>query len=70
MTHTAVDDVFEIVPHRARDYQKIDGQVRHASLMDSSYNIPGGGYVSTAEDMVRFAQALLEGKLLKPSTVA
>ncbi len=70
MTHTAVDDVLEIVPHRARGYQKIDGQVKNASLMDSSYKIPGGGYVSTAEDMVRFAQALLAGKLLKPSTVA
>ena len=70
MTHTVVDDVLEIVPHRARGYQKIDGEVRNAALMDSSYKIPGGGYVSTAEDLVRFAQALLDGKLLKPSTVA
>jgi CubicO group peptidase (beta-lactamase class C family) len=70
MTHTFVDDVFQIVPHRARGYQKIDGQVRNASLMDSSYKIPGGGYVTTAEDLVRFAQALLDGKLLKPASLA
>lgn len=70
MTHTFVDDVYEIVPHRARGYQKIDGQVKNAALMDSSYKIPGGGYVTTAEDLVRFAQALLDGKLLKPGTVA
>lgn len=70
MTHTVVDNVFEIVPHRARGYQKIDGQVRNANLMDSSYKIPGGGYVSTAEDLVRFAEALLDGKLLKPGTLA
>lgn len=70
MTHTFVDDVFEIVPHRARGYQKLDGEVKNANLMDSSYKIPGGGYVSTAEDLVRFAQALLDGKLLKSGTRA
>lgn len=70
MTHTFVDDVFEIVPHRARGYQKIGGQVKNADLMDSSYKIPGGGYVTSAEDLVRFAQGLLDGKLLKANTVA
>jgi serine beta-lactamase-like protein LACTB len=70
MTHTFVDDVFEIVPHRARGYQKINGQVKNAGLMDSSYKIPGGGYVTTAEDLVRFAQALMDGKIVKPDTLA
>lgn len=70
MTHTFVDNVLEIVPHRARGYQKIDGSVKNAVLMDSSYKIPGGGYVSTAEDLARFAQALLEGRLVKPATLA
>ena len=70
MTHTFVDDVFEIVPHRARGYQKIAGQVKNAGLMDSSYKIPGGGYVTTAEDLVRFAQALMDGKIVKADTLA
>jgi CubicO group peptidase (beta-lactamase class C family) len=70
MTHTFVDNVFEIVPHRARGYQKIGGQVKNAGLMDSSYKIPGGGYVSTAEDLVRFAQALMDGRIVKLGTLA
>src|SRR5260370_33391834 len=37
--------------------------------MDSSYKIPGGGYVTTAEDLVRFAQALMDGKIVKPDTL-
>ena len=68
MTHTFVDDVLEIVPHRARGYQKVDGQLKNATLMDSSYKIPGGGYVTSAEDLVRFGQALLDDKLLKAGT--
>jgi serine beta-lactamase-like protein LACTB len=70
MTHTFVDDLFRIVPHRARGYQKLNGQVSNAGLMDSSYKIPGGGYVTTAEDLVRFAQALMDGKIVKPETLA
>jgi serine beta-lactamase-like protein LACTB len=68
MTRTIVDDVYEIVPHRARGYQKREGKVDNAGLMDSSYKIPGGGYVSTAEDLVRFQLAMLDGKIVKPAT--
>ncbi len=67
MTHTIVDD-FAIVPHRARAYSKENGKVVNAGLMDSSYKIPGGGLVSTAEDLVRFDLALMDGKILKTST--
>jgi serine beta-lactamase-like protein LACTB len=38
MTHTFVDDVFEIVPHRARGYQKIAGLVQ----MWTPLNPPAG----------------------------
>ena len=37
--------------------------------MDSSYKIPGGGLVSTAEDLVTFGAALTDGKLVKPETL-
>jgi serine beta-lactamase-like protein LACTB len=69
MTHTFVDDVYLIIPNRARGYQVHDGKVENAGLMDSSYKIPGGGLVSTAEDFVRFGSALMDGKILKSETL-
>jgi len=69
MTHTLVDDAIAIVPHRARGYSKHDAQVINAELMDSSYKIPGGGYVSTPGDLVTFADALLSGTLVKSGTL-
>lgn len=70
MTHTFVDDAFQIVPHRAHGYQIVNGTVGNAGLMDSSYKIPGGGWVTNPEDLVAFGLALLDGKLLKPETLA
>ena len=70
MTHTIVDDVFTIVPRRAHGYQNVNGRVENAGLMDSSYKLPGGGYVSTADDLVHFELALMNGELLKPATLA
>jgi CubicO group peptidase (beta-lactamase class C family) len=69
MTHTFVDD-FRIVPHRARGYEKDEsGNVRNAGPLDSSYKVPGGGFVSNPEDLARFADALVSGKLLKPASL-
>ena len=74
MQHTYLDDPYDIILNRARGYApkvygKFDGNVRNAALMDASYKIPGGGLVSTAEDLARFAIALQSGVLIKQETV-
>jgi hypothetical protein len=38
--------------------------------MDSSYKIPGGDSATNSEDLVAFSLALLNGKLVKPETLA
>jgi CubicO group peptidase (beta-lactamase class C family) len=69
MDHTQVDDFFAIIPHRTRWYHRDKtGAVQNAGVLDSSYKIPGGGLVSSADDMANFETAVLAGKLLKPAT--
>jgi serine beta-lactamase-like protein LACTB, mitochondrial len=69
MTETQADDFFAIVPHRSRWYHKDKGGVlQNAGVLDSSYKIPGGGLISSADDMAQFEIAILANKLLKPAT--
>ena len=66
MSVTRPDDFFAIIPHRTRGYHKdFDGVV-----LDSSYKIPGGGWLSSADDIARFATAILADSLVKRPTRA
>jgi serine beta-lactamase-like protein LACTB len=70
MERTRVDDVHAIIPNRARGYARLkSGELRNSALADTSNKIPGGGLVSTAGDIARFAAALQTGVLLKPETL-
>jgi serine beta-lactamase-like protein LACTB, mitochondrial len=69
MQHTQADDRFAIIPYRTRFYHKTEsGAVENADFLDSSYKIPGGGWLSSAEDMARFEVAILNDKLIKRAT--
>jgi serine beta-lactamase-like protein LACTB len=69
MTRTQVDDRFAIIPQRTRFYhQDKSGLVVNAELLDSSYKIPGGGWLSSADDMARFEVAILHDVLLRRVT--
>ena len=69
MEHTQIDDRFAIIPYRTRFYQKTkSGAVQNANFLDSSYKIPGGGWLSSAEDMAHFEVAMLDDKLIKRTT--
>jgi serine beta-lactamase-like protein LACTB, mitochondrial len=69
MEHTVADDRYAIIPYRTRFYQKTkSGTVQNADFLDSSYKIPGGGWLSSADDMARFEVAILNNKLLNIAT--
>ena len=70
MEHIAADDVYAIIPHRARGYRlSKDGRIENCALADTSNKIPAGGLIATATDLVRFALAVNSGGLLKKQTV-
>src|SRR5579871_679613 len=69
MEDTQADNRLAIIPYRTRFYQRTDsGVVENADFLDSSYKIPGGGWISSAVDMANFEVAVLNDKLLKRPT--
>jgi len=69
MASTQADDRFRIVAHRTRFYQADKaGKVSNADFLDSSYKIPGGGWLSSADDMARFETAMLNDRLVRRAT--
>ena len=71
MEDTLPDDAWAIIPHRAAGYRLERGRpLRRAEMTDVSGNLPAGGHLSTATDLVRFADAFVTGKLLSEATIA
>jgi serine beta-lactamase-like protein LACTB len=69
MAQTQFDDRLAIIPYRTRFYDKAEsGVVRNADFLDSSYKIPGGGWLSSAVDMARFEVAMVDDKLIRRTT--
>ena len=70
MTHTAADRVDSLIPNRTRFYERAaDGAFVLAPPVDNSYKWAGGGFVSTAEDLVKFGSAMLRPGFLKAGTL-
>ncbi|HEX3321201.1 MAG TPA: serine hydrolase domain-containing protein [Terriglobales bacterium] len=69
MAVTQPDQRFSIIPYRTRFYQlNKSGTVENADFLDSSYKIPGGGFISSVEDMARLEVAILHDKLIRRPT--
>lgn len=69
MTRTVYDDVWRILPGRARGYRRGNGELRNVAYHDhAAYT--AGGLLSTARDLLRFDRALTAGRLIEPSLLA
>jgi CubicO group peptidase (beta-lactamase class C family) len=65
MSKITEDDSLAIVPHRVAGYGRAaDKTLTRAPFRDVSENLAAGGYLSPAEDLVRFAVAFNSGKLV------
>jgi CubicO group peptidase (beta-lactamase class C family) len=67
MADTAYDDVWALVPRRARGYDVRDGALRNTPYKDHSA-FAAGGLRSTTTDMWKFAEAFLGGALVARAT--
>lgn len=65
---TTADDNRRIVTGRTRHYSLEDGKIANGPNTDLSDRWPSGGFLSTAEDLVRFGAGHLGGPFLKTET--
>lgn len=69
MTNTRMDDPLEVIPNRVRGYQLLNGEVKNSEFIDISSRFAAGGTRSTIPDLLKFAQGIMDGKLLKSETM-
>jgi serine beta-lactamase-like protein LACTB, mitochondrial len=70
MSATRLDDVFAIIPHRARGYKvSSSGELQNAIFVDVSNKPPGSGINSSARDMGKFISVLYSAKLVSKATL-
>ena len=70
MRATRLDDVFAIIPHRARGYKiSASGELQNSIFVDVSNKLPGSGINSSVRDMSNFVTALYASKLVSRATL-
>jgi CubicO group peptidase (beta-lactamase class C family) len=70
LAHTAPDRADSVIPDRTQFYDADSTGAYHvAPQVDNSYKWAGGGFVSTAEDLVKFGSALVAPGFLRPETL-
>ena len=64
MENTAEEDLNRKYSNKSCLYQKKRNKVKEAEPNDLSGRLPAGGFISTLEDLMKFGNALLDGKLI------
>jgi CubicO group peptidase (beta-lactamase class C family) len=67
---TVADDPRAVISWRSRFYERSEGgTIGNAPYVDNLYKLAGGGYLSTAQDLVRFGCAMTRAVPLEPETI-
>jgi CubicO group peptidase (beta-lactamase class C family) len=66
MNDTRIDDVRGLVANRVRGYDLADGELKNAPFINVSSRVGGGGVTSTVPDLLRWARAIIDRKVVSP----
>ena len=69
MKDSGYDSNSAIIPHRAAGYTPIPNGIKNAGYIDMTIPLSAGGLYSTTEDLLRWEQGLMGGKLLSPASL-
>ncbi len=69
MKSTFADHITPIIKNRSRYYMLRNGEIVNAPFVDNSYKWAGGGFLSTAEDLIRFGFGHIYPKTVSRKTV-
>jgi CubicO group peptidase (beta-lactamase class C family) len=69
LRNTVADQNHLIIMDRVRPYELEDGLFYNSPYVDNSYKWAGGGFLSTAEDLVKFGLAHMEPGFLQAATL-
>jgi CubicO group peptidase (beta-lactamase class C family) len=64
MADTRMDDPRAFIPNRVRGYDRENGKLVNSEFVDTSSRFAAGGTRSTVVDLLKFARASLDGRLL------
>lgn len=68
MTDSRPENPRDLIPHRVRGYHLVDGGIQNSEFVDISSRFAAGGTRSTVVDLLKYARAICEGRLLKKET--
>ena len=68
MSASRMDDPDAIIPNRVRGYRLVDGTITPSEFVDMSSRFAAGGTRSTVKDLLKYAQGIMQARLLEPQT--
>jgi len=68
MSDSRLDDPSDLILNRVRGYRLVKGEIKNSEYVDISSRFAAGGTRSTVVDLLKYAQGVIEGKVLKAET--
>jgi CubicO group peptidase (beta-lactamase class C family) len=69
MENTFVEDIDKMYPNKSCLYHNGGRKAKKGKQNDLSNRVPGGGFISTLEDLIKFGNALLAEKLINKESL-